>query len=70
MAELVLDTELDGLYEATVDVVEEAILNAMCAGVDMTGHSGHHAPALPLDAVAEVLARYRPPHPCDPPPLR
>lgn len=68
MAELVLDTELDPLYEATVDVVEEAILNALCAGVDMTGHSGHLAPALPLDDVAEILARYRPPHPCDPRP--
>ncbi|AUX20429.1 aminopeptidase [Sorangium cellulosum] len=68
MAELVLDTELDELYEATVDVVEEAILNAIVAGVDMTGHSGHHAPALPLDAVAELLRRYRPPRPSDPRP--
>jgi D-aminopeptidase len=41
----------------------------MCAGVDMTGHSGHAAPALPLDAVAEILARYRPPHPADPAPI-
>ena len=38
---------LDPLYEATVDVVEEAVLNAICAGVPMTGHDGHSAPALP-----------------------
>ncbi|WP_437678045.1 P1 family peptidase [Sorangium sp. So ce131] len=68
MAEVVLDTELDPLFEAAVDVVEEAILNAICAGVDMTGHSAHHAPALPLDAVAEILKQYRPPHPSDPRP--
>jgi D-aminopeptidase len=58
--ELVLDTSLDPFYEATVDVVEEAILNALCAGVDMTGQSGRVAPALPLDAVREALERYRP----------
>ncbi|MCC6558651.1 MAG: P1 family peptidase [Polyangiaceae bacterium] len=67
-AELVLDAEIDPLFEATLDAVEEAILNAICAGIDMTGHSGHRAPALPLDLVAELLARFRPPHPADPPP--
>jgi len=66
--ELILDTEADPLYEATVDVVEEAILNAICAGADMEGHSGHRAPALPVDDVADVLRRYRPPRPNDPPP--
>lgn len=70
VAELVLDSEVDPLYEATVDVVEEAILNAICAGVDMTGHSGHQAPALPVDLVAELLRQYRPPHPADPAPSR
>lgn len=68
--ELILDTEADPLFEATVDVVEEAILNAVCAGVDMEGHSGHRAPALPVDAIAELLPRYRPPRPNDPPPRR
>src|SRR5690606_30259685 len=67
-AELVLDAEIDPLFEATLDAVEEAILNAICAGIDMPGHSGHRAPALPLDLVAELLARFRPPHPADPPP--
>jgi D-aminopeptidase len=63
---LMLDMGLDPLYEATVDVVEEAILNAICAGVETDGHSGHRAPALPLDVVADLLQRYRPPHPDDP----
>jgi D-aminopeptidase len=68
--ELVLDTELDPLNEATVDVVEEAIVNAVFAGVEMTGHSGHIAPALPTELVAELLTRYRPPRPDDPAPRR
>jgi D-aminopeptidase len=59
--EIVLDTELDPLFEATVDVVEEAIVNAICAGVEMRGHSGHVAPALPIDAMGALLERYRPP---------
>ncbi|HSN97782.1 MAG TPA: P1 family peptidase, partial [Candidatus Nanopelagicales bacterium] len=58
--EVVLDVEMDPLYEATVDVVEEAILNAMCAGVEMEGHSGHRAPELPVDRVADLLRQYRP----------
>jgi len=59
-AELVLDTALDPLHEATVDVVEEAILNAICAGVPVIGHSGHRTPALPVEDVAKILKRYHP----------
>jgi D-aminopeptidase len=32
----------------------------MCAAETMTGHSGHTAPALPLDAVSELMRRFRP----------
>ena len=64
--ELLLEAELDPLFEATPDVVEEAILNAICAGVEVTGHSDHHAPALPLDVIDALFRRYRPPHPADP----
>lgn len=59
-AEMVLDTALDPLHEATVDVVGEAILNAICAGVPVIGHSGHSAPALPLEEVRRLLRRYHP----------
>jgi D-aminopeptidase len=57
---LVLDHEMDPLYEATVDVVEEAILNAIFAGVEMRGYGRHVAPALPISATRDVLRRYRP----------
>jgi D-aminopeptidase len=56
--EIVLDSELDALYEATVDAVEEAVLNAICAGVTMRGHSDHVVPGLPLDETRALLARY------------
>jgi len=55
---IVLDNEIDPLYEATVDVVEEAVLNAVCAGVHMTGHSGHVSIALPIDDVKQALLRH------------
>ncbi|MEO8329150.1 MAG: P1 family peptidase [Candidatus Nanopelagicales bacterium] len=43
---------LDGLFAATVQAVEEAVVNAMCAAEGMTGKDGYHVPALPLDQVA------------------
>jgi D-aminopeptidase len=58
--EIVLDSELDALWEATVDVVEEAVLNALCAGVPMRGQNDHEVPALPLREVRRLVERYRP----------
>ncbi|MBK8254339.1 MAG: P1 family peptidase [Polyangiaceae bacterium] len=59
-AEVVLDTALDPLHEAAVDVVEEAIMNALCAGVAVIGHSGHLAPPFPVDEVKRLLRKYHP----------
>lgn len=42
---------IDPLFEATVDAVEEAILNALCAAETMTGFQGRTAYALPLDVL-------------------
>ncbi len=55
-----LDTSIDPLYKATVEAAQEAILNAMCMADAMEGHSGHAAPALPLDVIAELVRQYRP----------
>jgi len=57
---VLLDRSIDPLYKATVEATQEAILNAMCAAETMTGHSGHTAHALPLDAVSELMRRFRP----------
>jgi D-aminopeptidase len=49
---------LDGLFAATVQATEEAIVNAMVAARDMTGIDGHHVRALPHEELRKVLARY------------
>lgn len=48
---------IDPLLVATVESVEEAILNALCAAETMTGFSGRVAHALPLDVLQRVLGR-------------
>jgi D-aminopeptidase len=60
--EVLLDQACDGLYEAVVECTEEAIVNSLCMADGMTGQSGHHAPALPLDRLAEILERHRRAH--------
>ncbi|HEX4667541.1 MAG TPA: P1 family peptidase [Chthoniobacterales bacterium] len=49
---------LDSLFEATVQAVEEAIVNALVDNRDMTGRDGHQVPALPHDRVRELLKKY------------
>ncbi|MFH2203283.1 MAG: P1 family peptidase [Elusimicrobiota bacterium] len=56
---VLLDDCMDPLYAAAVDATEEAILNSMCMADGMRGADGHLAPALPLDRVRELLAKYR-----------
>jgi len=56
---------VDGLFNATVQATEEAIVNAMVAARDMQGTEGHSAQALPHDALVRLLkkyGRYAPPH--------
>jgi D-aminopeptidase len=57
--EVLLDEVCDGLYEAVMECTEEAIVNSLCMAEDMTGPSGHFAPALPLDRLADILSRHR-----------
>jgi D-aminopeptidase len=49
---------LDGLFNATVQATEEAIVNAMVAARDMQGTEGHSAQALPHDALVRLLKKY------------
>ena len=49
---------IDPLFEATVQAVEEAILNAMVAAETMTGINGNKAYALPHEAVVKLLKKY------------
>ncbi len=49
------DARIDPLYEATIDAVEESILNAMLAGETMTGRNGNTVHALPHDLLLDAL---------------
>ncbi|MBS1183210.1 MAG: aminopeptidase [Proteobacteria bacterium] len=51
------DGDIDPFFEATVQAVEEAILNALVANADMTGRDGNFVPALPHDWLAATFGR-------------
>ena len=49
---------LNPVFEATVEAVEEAIVNAMVGAETMTGVDRHTVTALPHDRLREVLKKY------------
>jgi len=51
--------EIDPLFEAAIEAVEESILNALAMAETMTGMHGRTVHALPYDLLAEAMARYR-----------
>ena len=51
--------QMDDLFVATADAVEESILNALAAADTMTGHKGRTVYALPLEELRQVMAKYR-----------
>ena len=56
---MVPNEEIDALFEAAIEAVEEAILNALTRAETMTGLHGRTVHALPYDLLAEAMARYR-----------
>lgn len=50
---------MDPLFDATVQSVEEAIINALVAAETMVGRDGNRMVAIPHDMLREALARYR-----------
>jgi L-aminopeptidase/D-esterase-like protein len=49
---------LSVFYEAAIEVMDEAIMNALFAGETMVGRDGNTAPGLPVDEVREILGRH------------
>lgn len=49
---------VDPVYEATVQCVEEAVLNALVNNADMTGRDGHYIPALPASEARRLMSGY------------
>jgi len=50
--------DLSPFFQATVEATEEAIVNALVAAETMTGINGNTVPALPIDQLRAVLAKY------------
>jgi D-aminopeptidase len=50
--------QMNGVFEATVEATEEAIVNAMVGAETMTGFEGHQVVALPHDRLRQVLEKY------------
>ncbi|HTM87083.1 MAG TPA: P1 family peptidase, partial [Terriglobales bacterium] len=55
---MMANDQLDTLFEATVQAVEEAEVNAMVAAKTMVGRDGHTAVALPHEELRTVLKKY------------
>jgi D-aminopeptidase len=51
--------QMDSLFDAVAEAVEEAILNALTAADTMTGFQDRTAYALPLDTLQAIMSRYR-----------
>jgi L-aminopeptidase/D-esterase-like protein len=50
--------DIDPLYAAVVQSVEEAVVNALVAGEEMVGWKGHRVPAMPIDVVTDLLRQH------------
>ncbi len=54
----IANSNIDGVFEATVDATEEAITNALVAAHTMTGADGYTLFALPHDELVRILRKY------------
>jgi D-aminopeptidase len=57
--DMLANDELDPIFEAVVQAVEEAILNALISASDMVGRDGNTVYALPHEAVQRLLQKYQ-----------
>lgn len=55
----VLDSAINPIYQAAIEVTEEAILNSLCAAKDMRGRGDKFCPALPLEDIKEIFLRHK-----------
>lgn len=58
--EQISNDQINPLFEATVQAVEEAIINAMVAADTMEGINGNKVYALPHDLVIKILKKFNP----------
>ena len=53
---------LDPLFTATVEAVEEAVIDSMLVNETMVGRDGHRSIAIPVEEVLDLMRRYGRPH--------
>jgi D-aminopeptidase len=53
------NADLNPLFGAAVEAVEEAILNALCAAGDMLGRDDHFVPGLPVEQLRQLWQDHR-----------
>lgn len=56
--EMISNDEMDPIFEATVQAVEEALVNCLCAAETMTGLNGTTVHAMPQDKLLSLLKKY------------
>ncbi len=56
--EMLGEGNLSVFYEAAIQAMDEAIMNALFAGETMVGRDGNTAPGLPVDEVRDILRRH------------
>ncbi|MDH3615337.1 MAG: P1 family peptidase [Gammaproteobacteria bacterium] len=56
--EMLGEGNLSVFYEAAIQAMDEAIMNALFAGETMVGRDGNTAPGLPIDEVRDILRRH------------
>jgi len=56
--EMLGEGNLSVFYEAAIEAMDEAIMNALFAGETMVGRDGNTAPGLPIDEVRKILRRH------------
>ncbi len=52
------DTQINDLFQATIEATAEAVLNALIAAETMTGRDGNTAYALPHDRLQAIMRKY------------
>jgi len=59
---MLANDDMNGIFEATVEAVEESIVNAMVGAETMTGYDGRTVIALPHERLRQALAKYNKQH--------
>jgi D-aminopeptidase len=49
--------QMDPLFAAVVECVEESVINVLAASTTMIGRDGHRSPGFPVERLGELLAR-------------